>query len=96
MTEPESNTYQQATLDAKRDNPSEEFYEYYERSSKKSDLIELIWQLMTEKQRAEILNEILAEQEDDEEDECEVCGTKNNLTVELYGSLSMCVCSEHK
>jgi hypothetical protein len=32
----------------------------------------------------------------DDDAECEVCGTKENLTVELYGSLSMCVCQEHK
>ena len=56
----------QYQLDAKRENPTEEFYDYYDRSSKKSDLIELIWQLMTEQQRAEILKDLLAEEKEEE------------------------------
>lgn len=72
----------QAYIDSFNDYPTEEFYDYYDRSSKKSDLIEIIWHLMTQKQRAEILKDLLAEEDSDEEVEDDVDPNQSIYIIE--------------
>jgi len=64
-----------AYIDSLKEDPTDEFVDYYERSSKKYDLIEIIWHLMTQKQKEEILKDLWDEEESDEEDDdvCQCC-----------------------